>query len=96
MRLIDADALKGYFGELRAEFNCFDDTERTMYTTCSMVISKLNDAPTVCCETCKHGIKGERIGDREYFSCVKPHADMSNYHLKDWVCGDWKDKNAVD
>ena len=57
---------------------------------------QIADASTVCCETCKHGIKGERIGDQDYISCAKPHVEMSNYHLKDWVCGDWKDKNAVD
>lgn len=57
---------------------------------------QIADAPTVCCETCKHGIKGERIGGHEYVCCTKPYAELSNYHKKDWVCGDWRDKDAVD
>ena len=85
MRLVDADALKEKFKARRWIVGRDSDPD-----------CLLDDAPTVCCETCKHGIKGERIGDHEYISCAKPHVEMSNYHLKDWVCGDWKDKNAVD
>ena len=83
-RLIDADALEQYLSQ------CVFDEDTTFASWA------IRHAPTVCCETCKYGIKGECIGEREYISCVKPHADMSNYHLKDWFCGDWKDKNAVD
>ena len=60
-----------------------------------VVLDRIHDAPTICCETCKHGIKGECIGGREYVCCVKPYAGMSNYHTKDWFCGDWREKDAV-
>lgn len=76
--------------ELVEQFNGFP------YGYRGMVTQAIAEALTICCETCKHGIKGERIGDREYVSCAKPYAGMSNYHTKDWFCGDWKNKNAVD
>lgn len=95
-RLIDADALKR---ELVVKSQSLSQRayslERGKFIGICSVITMLDEAPTVCCETCKHGIKGECIGDREYVSCVKPYAGMSNSHTKDWFCGDWKDKNAV-
>lgn len=81
MRLIDADALIAEANKDGA-YGYVD-------------AKQIADAPTVCCETCKYGIKGERVGDYEYFTCVKPYAEMSNNHIKDWVCGDYRDKNEV-
>lgn len=87
MRLIDADALE-------KEFCHGCQYENNKYVNC--IDCAVANAPTVCCETCKHGIKGEHINGHEYVSCVKPYAGVSNYHTKDWFCGDWKNKNAID
>jgi len=72
------------------------DADALRYEWDGMITIDIKNAPTICCETCKHGIRGERIGGREYVSCVKPHAEISNYHTKDWFCGDWRDKDAAD
>ena len=82
-RLIDADAL---MSAVMAQ----DVVDK------SVAKRLILQAPTVCCETCKHGWKGECIGGHEYVCCTKPYAGMSNYHEKDWVCGDWRDKDASD
>lgn len=83
MRLIDADAL---MNAVMAQ-GVVDK---------SMAKRLIIQVPTVCCEACKHGIKGERVGDYEYVYCTKPYAEICNSHTKDWFCGDWRDKDAVD
>ena len=66
--------------------------------TCDIgdLLDAIEEAPTVCCENCKYATEVERIGDREYVSCIKPYAGMSNVHLKRWVCGDWRGKDGLD
>ena len=60
-RYIDADALKEYIGNARAEFDFFDDDERARYEAHSKGIYLLDlyvdDAPSidiVFCKECKH------------------------------------------
>lgn len=96
MRLIDADAL---MAELREGFTEEEDGNKWLadeWWWAATVRREINEAPTICCETCKHGIKGECIDGCEYFGCIKPYAGLNNYHTKDWVCGDWKGKDAID
>ncbi len=90
MRLIDADALK------QNNVHTIIQLTITGQQTESVIYAKeIDNAPTICCGTCKHGWKGERIGDHEYVCCTKPYAELSNYHIKDWFCGDWKNKDEV-
>lgn len=91
MRLIDADAVSAMTA------TCPEGMDIDSFIAgMGAVLDRVYEAPTVCCETCKHGIKGERIGGHEYFGCVKPYAEVRNYHTKDWFCGDWRDKDASD
>lgn len=90
MRMIDADALKD---ELLS-WAMVITNPKLLGTDDALYI--IDSATTICCETCKYGWKGECISDREYVSCTKPYDELSNHHIKDCFCGDWRDKDAID
>ena len=60
MRLIDADAVVAMTATCPKEMDIDSFIEGM-----GAVLDRIYDAPTVCCESCKHGIKGERIGGHE-------------------------------
>lgn len=91
MRPIDADAVVVMTATCPEEMDI-----NSFIAGMGVVLDRIYEAPIICCETCKHGIRGEHIGGHEYFSCAKPYAGVSNYHIKNWFCGDWKNKNATD
>ena len=94
MRLIDAERLDVICGSYKGY-----DAESYM-AGIETVMDKIEATPTVCCENCKHARwavddDGERTCDR-YICCMKPQALLYEVRRKDWVCGDWVDKDEID
>ena len=85
-RYIDADALKEYIGNARAEFDFFDDDERARYEAHSKGIYLLDlyvdDAPSidiVRCQDCRHWVYNFNGCKRN--PCTEPWyaTDFCNY-----------------
>lgn len=93
-RLIDAERLYVICGSYKG----YD--AKSYMAGIETVMDKIDATPTVCCENCKHA-RCSYYNDgtpvkSEYISCGKPYAPPNPVHRKDWVCGDWEDKDATD
>ena len=91
-RYIDADALKEYIGNARAEFDFFDDDERARYEAHSKGIYLLDlyvdDAPSidiVFCKECRHSFINENHPQKPRICGLTKKCGTTK---DDWFCAD--------
>lgn len=81
MRLVDADALRAKFPEPREEDGGWLNREKVLVHLTG-IWAEIDNAPTVCCGTCKHYMPLNKSG-----LGLCSWGDIDVYG--DWICQDW-------